>query len=592
MALPIRTRLFVAYGLVVALALAAVTLVAVREQRAWVLRLSTQALERSARTTARELRRDPFALASDWPGFAAEMGKALACRVTLIDSTGRVLGDASVPQSRLATLDNHASRLEIHAALQGREGVAVRHSATLGADLLYVAFPARAGAVRVVRVSEPLADLTRLTTALLGLLVLAAVATLLVALAVVFRVAHQQAERVRALESVAHAIGAGDPAVRAQEQPADELGRLGAALNRTAGVLRARLEALESERDERERILAHMTDGVALIDGDGRVVHMNHALAELLGSPLPPPPGTPLAEFARAPELDELLKAARAEGHTVERDVRLWSPGQHSLRATGTPLGGPGRAPVLLVVHDLTEVERLDRVRQDFVANVSHELRTPLTSLRGYAETLLDGGLEDTANREAFVRVIRDQAARLEALVDDLLSLAELERPGTRLRVERFDLRELAAAQLTAFRRRAEQGGLALTLEPGETQPVTADRARLEQVFANLLDNAVKYTEQGEVRVALGGDEVRAWCEVRDTGCGIPEDDQPRIFERFYRVDKARSRDRGGTGLGLSIVKHIVTLHGGEVSVRSGAGPGSAFRFEIPRGGTPAILLA
>ncbi len=592
MALPIRTRLFLAFGLVLALALAVVTLVAVREQRHWMMRLSTQALERSARIIGRELHRDPLALAADWPAFSTEMGRALACRVTLIDATGRVLGDAALTSAQLAALDNHAGRPEVRAALQGREGVSVRHSATLGADLLYVAFPARAGAVAVVRVAEPLADLTRLTTALLGLLVLAAGATLLVALAVVFRFAHQQSERVRALESVAHAIGAGEAAARALEQPADELGRLGAALNQTAGVLHARLEALESERDERERILAHMTDGVALIDGDGRVVHMNHALATLLGAPLPPPGAMPLSEFARAPELDDLLHAARAAGRTVERDVRLWSPGQRSLRATVTPLGGPGRAPVLLVVHDLTEVERLDRVRQDFVANVSHELRTPLTSLRGYAETLLDGGLEDAANREGFVRVMRDQAVRLEALVEDLLSLAELERPGTRLRTERFDLRELAAAQLTAFRRRAEQGGLTLALEPGGAQPVVADRARLEQVLANLLDNALKYTEHGEVRVVLGGDEPRAWCEVRDTGCGIPGDDQPRIFERFYRVDKARSRDQGGTGLGLSIVKHIVTLHGGEVSVTSAPGAGSVFRFEIPRDGVAAPVHA
>jgi two-component system phosphate regulon sensor histidine kinase PhoR len=238
---------------------------------------------------------------------------------------------------------------------------------------------------------------------------------------------------------------------------------------------------------------------------------------------------------------------------------------------------------VLLVLHDLTAMEAANRVRQDFVANVSHELRTPLTSLRGYAETLLGGGLEDADHREGFVRTIHDQAVRLEALIADLLSLAELERPGAGLRLAALDLREVVERQAAALRPRATAAGLALHVEGGEPVPVEADRARIEQVIANLLDNAVKYTERGEISVMLGGDSDRAWCEVVDTGPGIPHEDQPRIFERFYRVDKARSREKGGTGLGLSIVKHIVQLHGGTVTVRSSPGQGSTFRFEIPR---------
>jgi two-component system phosphate regulon sensor histidine kinase PhoR len=243
---------------------------------------------------------------------------------------------------------------------------------------------------------------------------------------------------------------------------------------------------------------------------------------------------------------------------------------------------------VLLVLHDLTEAERVNQIRQDFVANVSHELRTPLTSLRGYAETLLDGALDDAEHRVQFVRVIRDQAVRLEALARDLLSLAELERPGARPRLEAVDLRDLVERQIGVFRPRAEKAGLSLTLAPGPDATVSADRLMLEQVLANLLDNAVKYTERGGVTVDLGVAAGRVFCDVEDTGPGIPEDDQPRIFERFYRVDKARSREKGGTGLGLSIVKHIVTLHGGEVSVRSRPGGGSVLRFEIPVAGPAA----
>jgi two-component system phosphate regulon sensor histidine kinase PhoR len=216
------------------------------------------------------------------------------------------------------------------------------------------------------------------------------------------------------------------------------------------------------------------------------------------------------------------------------------------------------------------------------VANVSHELRTPLTSIRGYAETLLEGGLHDHDHREGFVSVIREQAERLTAIVDDLLSLAELERPGATPRREPFDLREVAERQVSAVRAPAEKAGLHLSLAPGPAVPLEADAHLIEQVIANLLENAVKYTERGTIEVRVGRSGGQAWCEVQDTGPGIPQEDQPRIFERFYRVDKARSREKGGTGLGLSIVKHIVLLHGGTVSVRSQLGQGATFRFDLP----------
>jgi two-component system phosphate regulon sensor histidine kinase PhoR len=298
--------------------------------------------------------------------------------------------------------------------------------------------------------------------------------------------------------------------------------------------------------------------------------------------PLPPGAGSPFLDFARSPELDALLRETREAPHTVERDLRLWTPEQRLVRATATRLTDDESHAVLLVLHDLTEAERLDRIRQDFVANVSHELKTPLTSVRGYAETLLEGGLEDTAHREEFVRVIRDQATRLQDLVEDLLSLAELERPDARLRLESFDLRAAAERQAAGFRDRAAHAGLQLSVEPGAAVMVVADRGRVEQVLANLLDNAVKYTDHGKVTVAVGQGEGFARCEVRDTGPGIAEPDRERIFERFYRVDKARARTKGGTGLGLSIVKHILALHDGAIDVKSAVGSGSTFRFELP----------
>ncbi len=575
----LRVRLVVWHVAVVAVALTLMTLLVVRQQRAWVADRTAESLERAGRHVAAGLSQP-----GEWAATAARLGTTLGYRVTLIDSAGRVLGDSEVPSGRLASVENHAGRPEVGAALRGRTGRSMRHSHTLGVDLVYVAVPGPAGSpVAVVRLAEPLVMVRALDMSLLRLSLAAAALALLLSVPVVLWAARRQAARTGQLEAVARRLGRGDLTVRALEQPADELGRLGRALNEMAAEGRSRLTALERERDEREQILAHLSDGVVLVDGTGRIVRMNRSFAEMAGAPLPAEAGTSLAEFVRSPELVGLVRTVREGGRTQEVDLRLWTHDQRLVHATATSLGGSGGGTVLLVLHDLSEAERIDRVRQDFVANVSHELRTPLTSLRGYAETLLEGGLDDPENRVRFVQVIRDQAVRLEAIAEDLLTLAGLERPDARLHLERFDLRDAVARQAAAFQSRAAKAGLELAVEPGPTLPVTADRGLVEQLLANLLDNAVKYTERGAVRVRAGEANERVWCEVEDTGCGIPEGDQPRVFERFYRVDKARSREKGGTGLGLAIVKHIAGLHGGEVALHSRPGEGSRFRVEIPR---------
>jgi two-component system phosphate regulon sensor histidine kinase PhoR len=577
----LRLRLFAAYALVVLAALAAATVLETRAQRHWLLDHNRVTLTRAAREVARFLVTDPAAAAGQWTRAAMAADSATGYRISLIARDGTVVADS---RADALTLENHADRPEVRAAYAGRPGSDVRHSRSLGTDLQYVAVPAAAPSpYAVVRVAEPLAIVRSLNTALLRLSLVAGALTLLATFAFVYWLSGRHLARIAGLQAVARRIGEGDAQARATERPDDEIGRLGAALNRMAFELRARLDALAGERDEREHILAHMSDGVALFDGEGRIVHCNHSLAGILGAPRPAAPGMALAEYVRVPELDDLLRRARAEGRLVDADLRLWSPRPRFVRATATPLDPQGGA-VLLVLHDLTEAEAVNRMRQDFVANVSHELRTPLTSLRGYAETLLDGGLEDAEHREGFVRVIRDQAERLQALVDDLLSLAQLERPEADLRRERFDLRALLAQQVAVSRERAARAGLELVLEDGPPVDLVADRVRIEQVIANLLDNALKYTERGAVTLRAGLEDTRAWCEIADTGSGIPADDLPRIFERFYRVDKARSREKGGTGLGLSIVKHVLALHGGEVSATSTVGAGSTFRFELPHG--------
>jgi len=585
MTLSFRTRLFLAYSLLFAAALAAATFIAVRKDRSWLVERDAETLERVSRYLLFDLKQRTPSGGRDWTAYAVETSKVLDYRVTLIDEDGIVVGDSEVSRTQLPHVESHAGRPEVRGALLGRAARDVRRSATVGHAFLYVAVPVRGvPGLAAIRLAEPIEQLEQRSASLARAWLAGAALTLAVGLLLVFWMAGRQAARVADLARVAAKLGTGELVVRAREMPADEVGRLGAAMNRMAGELRERLAALGRERDEREQILAHMTDGVALLDERDHVLRANQALAAVLGVVMPPPAGSSIHEFARLPELASLLEDVRRCRQTVERELQVWAPRPHLLRVRAIILREEKAGNVLLVFHDLTEEERLNRIRRDFVANVSHELRTPLTSIRGYAETLLDGALADTARREEFVRVIRDDAVRLESVTDDLLSLADLERPELRLARERFDLREAVERQAVSFRDPAARAGLRLEVIPGPAIPVVGDRVRLEQVIANLLDNALKYTDRGEIEIACGAGEAVAWCAVRDTGPGISEEHLPRLFERFYRVDKGRSRERGGTGLGLSIVKHIVELHGGEVGVESAPGVGSTFRFEIPRG--------
>ena len=575
MRLSLRARLLVIPAIVVISAVALLVSLEHGSERHLLVAHETDLLLRMARETARTSEGAQVG----WQATVDSLDTRLGVRATVIAGDGRVLADSRAVAARM---ENHADRPEIREALAGRAGAAVRRSTTLDEEFLYVAVPMERGRARVLRLAEPIDIVARLADSLTRTTAGAAALALLVSLLVLAYVGERFVARVRRLQDVARRIGQGDQAARAEADSPDDLGRLGATLNAVHAELDARLEALRRERDDRERILAHMSDGVLLVDAEDRILQANIRVVELLEMPLRPADGTPLVQFKRTPGLLELVQDARREGRTVQRELEPWSTHARHVRVTATPLAESGPGPVLLVLHDLSESDALQRLRQDLVANVSHELRTPLTSLRGYAETLLEGGLEDAEHREGFVRIIRDQAVSLQALVEDLLSLAEMERPDATLRLESFDLRGLVTEQVGALRDAARRAQLELVLEPGLVVPVVADRVRITQAIANLVDNAVKYTEQGSVRVAVGERDGRAWFEVRDTGSGIPAEDLPRVFERFHRVDKARSRAKGGTGLGLAIVKHAIALHGGTVALESRVGEGSTFRFEIP----------
>jgi len=375
-----------------------------------------------------------------------------------------------------------------------------------------------------------------------------------------------------------------DPQVSDEKLPTgdDELGRLARSLQRTAPRIRELVETLKLEGARREAILSSMVEGVLAVDRDLRVTFCNHSFARIIGARIPVNQGMPLVELVRDPGLLEIMTKVLVTGQRVERRLKLPAAQEHTFEILAGPLAGPSTRGVLAILHDITELERLERVRKDFVANVSHELRTPLAAIRGYAETLLDGALDDDANNRRFIEIILSQADRLTNIAADLLTLSELDSGSVAVQPHAVSVR---AAFESAFRTVESAARLRqVRIVRGEIEDVQVigQELRLEQVFVNLLDNAVKFNRpNGEVLVETYLHDGNACITIADTGIGIPSEDLPRIFERFYRVDKARSRAMGGTGLGLSIVRHVVEQMGGSVRVESELGQGTRFILTI-----------
>jgi two-component system phosphate regulon sensor histidine kinase PhoR len=384
----------------------------------------------------------------------------------------------------------------------------------------------------------------------------------------------------------AEAQAGGDLASLAPVDEHDEVGQLARALNDLAMRHKARVLELRTERDAGESILGHLPLGLALLEPDLTIRHANALFWEMMG--LQPPPGVVRLSAARQPALEQIVLDSLRRGLGLVRDVTLYRGGRREYEARVTPVGTEGSPPesLLLSVEDLGPEKAMAALRREFVANASHELRTPLTSIRGYAETLLGGALDDASHRVRFVETIRDQASRMEALVVDLLELADLERPDAPLELKDWDLGQIARDLGATFTELAARRGLKVAVEARAGVHARIDRKRLELALRNLLDNAVKYTEAGSITLQvepMEADRVRV--AVIDNGRGVSAEHLPRLFERFYRVDRGRSRDQGGTGLGLSIVKHVVQLHGGRLGVESKPGEGSTFWFEIPVAG-------
>ena len=377
-------------------------------------------------------------------------------------------------------------------------------------------------------------------------------------------------------------LGAGNLAARVDSRPGDPAHPLAEGIDRVAVVLEERLGELQREKDRLDGVLQAIGEGVLVVGDDGRIAVANPRLREWFGLTAPPE-GRPPIEVIRNSTLDAALEEAPRSDEPIVREIHLAAPRRRVLRAHLAGFPAEDRQGVVAVFHDITEIRRLESVRRDFVAAASHELKTPLTAIRGFAETLLGGsvGPDDTKRQ---LEIILKHAQRLSRIVDDLLELSRAESGALRLQLESVDLPEIGAALLQSLESRHRARSLHVRLSDSGAVPARADRAAVEQLLENLLDNAIKYTDPGgSVEVRFSSDERHVLGEVVDTGIGIPEAHLSRIFERFYRVDRARSRALGGTGLGLSIVKNLVREMGGEVSVESTPGEGSTFRFTLPR---------
>jgi two-component system phosphate regulon sensor histidine kinase PhoR len=518
-------------------------------------------------------------------------GATLGTRVTVIAADGVVLGDSEREPTGMAAMENPAGRPEVQAALAGGIGSDVRWSPTLGVDMLYVAVPLE-GPSRprgAVRLAAPLTEVAKASGSIRRALGIGAALAIAVVLGVGAFLSRRVTRPVVRMQAIAQRMAAGDFEQRVPAAGGDEVAELGHALNRMALALRDKVQTLEAERTEVQAILERMVEGVIALDERGRILLMNpgaRAIFDLRDGTAGRVAGRPLLEVVRQKALFDLVEACRdaAPPEGSRREVELGPPVNRILRAHAVPVPfarqGTG---VVLVLHDVTELRRLERVRAEFVANVSHELRTPLTSIKGYLETLLDGALDDPAHARRFLETAHIHAERLGRLVDDLLQLSDVETGKVAIRVEPIRLRELAGAVATMFEPQASQKGLAV-LNEVPSLAVQADPDRLSQILVNLVDNAVKYTPDGG-RITLkaaGGPAGMVEVAVADTGIGIPSLDLPRITERFYRVDKARSRELGGTGLGLAIVKHLVQAHGGALTIESTLGKGTTVRFTLP----------
>jgi two-component system phosphate regulon sensor histidine kinase PhoR len=519
-------------------------------------------------------------------GLCDELGRISQTRITVILRSGLVVGDS---EEDPASMEDHSDRPEIIAAMSGRTGRSLRYSATLKTNMMYVAIPIAEGrkTVAVVRTSIPASAIDDALRSIFGRLALAGVILAVVVAVISLVITRRITRPLVDLRRAAERFAGGDLATPLAVPDTEEIGSLAIAMNKMAERLDMRLKAMVEQRNEQQAVLESMVESVLAIDSDERIISVNHAAAALFDVEPEEVDGRPLQEIIRNPELQKLAADTLSSDTPVEGEIVIYRTEERVLQVHGTSLRDAQNENIgaLLVLNDITKLRRLEIVRRDFVANVSHELKTPITSIKGFVETLLGGAMDDRDALERFLGIIQKHSERLDAIIEDLLALSRLEQDKEREEVEikRQDVIAVIRSAIDACRPRAQSRDITVTLLDEEPVEGRVNAQLLEHAVTNLIDNAVKYSDRGStVEIAAKRKEAGVDVSVKDHGWGIERRHLPRLFERFYRTDRARSRELGGTGLGLAIVKHIALVHGGRVDVESTLGEGSVFTLRLP----------
>jgi two-component system phosphate regulon sensor histidine kinase PhoR len=514
-------------------------------------------------------------------------------RITIIDSSGKVLGDSDEPSDMM---ENHSNRPEIRDADISDVGSSIRFSKTVKKELLYLAIAIGKDTSRkFLRLSVPLHNVETAVDRIRKKIIFASFAVSLVVFAFALFQTRKLTRSIGEISAFSREVAAGNFGKRLFLKERDELRELGESIGAMAGELRARLEQSEAERQKIEAIVRNMSDGLILADTKGRILLVNSALTNLfgIGSDIE---GKTLTEALRNNELADLAARVAGNRERISGEIDVTYPKElcfmvraapfYSRSAQGETLG------VVLTFHDITRLKKLEEVRKDFVANVTHEIKTPITAIKGFAETLIEGALDDKDNALKFLETIKNNSERLNSLVNDLLVLSRIELGDIAIDKTDVNIEEVVDSVIATLSEKASSKGLYLKKElSADVTDIRADRDRLIQILINLVDNGIKFTEKGGVTVAVQGKKIKnetgeekdiVEIAVEDTGAGIPRKHLSRLGERFYRVDRARSRELGGTGLGLAIVKHLVKAHGWEMKIESTEGQGTTVRLICP----------
>ena len=505
-------------------------------------------------------------------------------RITFIDFGGNVLGES---ETNYLGMENHLDRQEVQEAIQGKIGEAIRNSKTLKIDYLYVAVPMKDAGV-ILRVSVPLVQVRKINETIWCYTIIGIIAGILLTVLLALRFSHSITRPIIELISISREISLGNYSKRASVKSRDELGQLAKTFNEMASKLENTINELRDKNIKVDSIMNSMTSGIVAVDPKFRIILINSIMCEMFGIKYGPGMlGMNMLELIRNNQLNALLKDTIEKNASFAGELIIGPPQNKIYRVHASPIKSNGGMNINLggiaSILDITNLKKLEQMRTEFVSNVTHELKTPLTSIRGFIETLRGGAIDDREVADKFLEIIDIEAERLNMLISDILQLSEIESKQKDTNIATHNLKPIVKEVFSILQGLADKKNVRLLSEIDENVKITANRDRIKQMLINLVDNGIKYNvDSGSVSVKAGRVEGKVIIIVRDTGIGISQEHLPRIFERFYRVDKGRSRSMGGTGLGLSIVKHIVNLYNGDIRVSSEPGKGTEFIIQLP----------